>query len=112
MAHITGNKDVWEEMHFHLDQTISLARFAAPTLDVERESSRTIASFPRLRQTREEFANRCKQTGIGGRIGARSAPDGALIHIDDFIKMFQSENRVVGRRVLRTTVKMTGYGGM
>ena len=42
LAHIARHVDVRQEVHFHLDQAIALARFTAAALDVEREAARPI----------------------------------------------------------------------
>ncbi|MNL06527.1 hypothetical protein D3C87_1271640 [compost metagenome] len=44
LAHIAWHVDVWQEVHFHFDQAVALARFAAATFDVERETPRAVTT--------------------------------------------------------------------
>ena len=39
LAFVTRDVDVWQEVHFDLDQTVPLAGFTSPTFDVEAEST-------------------------------------------------------------------------
>ena len=98
-AYITGDVDVGQKMHFHLDDAISLARLAAATLDVEAETPRQVAARSGLLGTGEQFANRGEQAAISGRVGARRTANWTLADFDDAIYLLQSENFFVRCRV-------------
>src|SRR5258708_4969354 len=98
MADIAGDVDVRQEMHFHLDDAVTLAGLASSTLDIEGESAGAVATLTRQRHARKQIANRCEQPCVRRRIGARHASDRALVHIDDFIEKIQSLDIVVRRR--------------
>ncbi len=56
-----------------------------PPLHVETETSRFVAALPRFRQHGVEIANGRERLRVGGRIGARRAPDRRLIDFNDFV---------------------------
>src|SRR5690606_22088681 len=91
--------DVRQEVHFDLDDTIALAGFAAPALDVEAEAPRRIAAGLGFGQLGEPVADRRESAGIGGRIGPRRAADRALVDIDHLVEILQALNPVVRRGV-------------
>jgi hypothetical protein len=43
-TYLTGNVDVWQKMHFDPNYAVTLAGFAAATLNVKTETSRLIAA--------------------------------------------------------------------
>src|SRR5690606_10886185 len=86
VADVAGNVHIWQEVHLDLDDAVALAGLAAPTLDVERETARLVTARLRLGQPGKPVPDRRESAGIGGRIGARRAPDGALVDVDDLIE--------------------------
>ena len=60
--------DVREEVHFDLDQSASLAIFAASTFDVETEPAGVVATHPRRGKLGKEFPNRSKRPGVSDGI--------------------------------------------
>src|SRR5882672_8013613 len=90
LADIAGDIDIREKMHFHLDHAVALTGLAASALDVEAEPASFVAARARFRDGREELAYRREQTGVGGRVGPRRAPDRALIDLDHPIDEVQA----------------------
>ncbi len=84
-ADFAGDVNVRKEIHFDAAQAVALAGFAAAAFYVEAEAARLVAALARFGQHGEEFADGREDAGIGGGIGARRAPDGRLIDLDDFV---------------------------
>ena len=110
VAHIAGHVDVRQKMHFHLEHAVALAGFAAPAFDIERKASRAIAAFARRRHAGEQVADRGEEPGVGRRIGARRAPDRALIDVHHLVEKLQPVDRFVRRRFGRAAVQMLRGG--
>src|SRR5258706_11931864 len=53
LADVALDINVGQEVHFDLDDAVTLTGFAAAALDVERESPGLVAALSRLRQLRE-----------------------------------------------------------
>ena len=104
VADIAGDVDIGQEVHLDLDDTIALAGLAAPALDVEGEAARRIAARLGFGKLREPFADRRERAGIGSRVGARGAPDRALVDVDDLVEVFQPLNRAMRGRDLARAV--------
>src|SRR5207237_8986448 len=90
LADFAGDIHIGEEMHFDLDQAVSLAGLAAAALDVEGEPAGSVASHLGVGQLGEQLANRGEEPGVRRRIGARGAADGTLVDIDDLVDLIQS----------------------
>ena len=105
-AHLAGDVHVGEEIHFDAALSVALARFAAATLDVETETTRTIASFARFRKHRVEFADRSEHAGVGGGIRARRASDGRLIDLNDFVDVLDSGDRAVRAGLFHRAIEL------
>ena len=86
-ADIAAHVNVGKEVHFHFDDAVPLARFAAAAFDVETEPSRAVTAGAGFRRGGEQVADRGEQAGVGGGVGARRAADGALIDIHHFVEM-------------------------
>ena len=77
-------------MHLDLDEAVTLACFASPALDVEREATRPIAAHLGFGQLRKQFANRREEAGVGGRIRARSTTNRRLINVNHLVEAIES----------------------
>src|SRR5690606_2404284 len=86
-------------MHLYLDDTVTLAGFAASALDVETEATGLVAACTRFLGAGKQVANRREQAGIGGRVGAWRATDRALVDIDDFVEMLDAIDAFIRRRL-------------
>ena len=104
--------DVGQEMHLHLDQSVALTGFAAPTPNVERKAPDLIATGARLGCAGEEFPDRGKKTGIGGRVGSGCAPDWALVDVNNFVELVQARDALMRRRLLTSAMKVPRHGGI
>ncbi len=85
-------------MHLYLDDPVTLAGFAATTFHVEAEAPWLVAAGTGFLGAREQFPHRGENTGVGGRVGARGATDGALIDIHHLVEMLKPFNGFMGRR--------------
>ena len=101
LADVARDVHVRQEMHFHLDDAIALAGFAPSTLDVETETAWFVAPRAGFRDLGEDFADRRKQAGVRGRIGAGRAADRTLVDVDHAVDVLESFNAIAGRRVGR-----------
>lgn len=45
MTDVTGNVHVWQEVHFNLDDAITLTGFTATAFDIERKTASRITPF-------------------------------------------------------------------
>ena len=88
-ADFAGHVDVRQEVHLDLDLAVALAGLAAASRHVEAEAPRAVAARLRLRNAREERPQVVPEPNIGGRVGARRAPDGRLVDIDDLIDLVE-----------------------
>ena len=75
VANVAGDVNIGQEMHLNSYDAVSLAGLAASSLDVERKTPRCVAACPRFGYAGEQLADRRQEAGVGGRIGAWSAPD-------------------------------------
>ncbi len=104
LADVARHVDVRQEVHLHLDDPIPLTGLAAPPFHVEGEAARLIAARARLLSAGKQFADRGEQAGVGSRVGARGAADGALVDIHHLVQMLQPFHAAIGRR--------GGFGGL
>ena len=93
-------------MHFDLDNTVSVTRLTAATLNVKAKATRLIPARFGLRQTRKPLAHRRKRTGICGGVGPRRAANRALVNINDLIKMLKPFDGLTRARRLTGTVQL------
>ena len=89
LAHLARHVDVGQEVHLDLHQPVALARLAAAALHVEGEPARAVAAHLGLGQLGEQLADRGEQPGVGRRVGARRAADGALVDVDDLVDLLE-----------------------
>jgi hypothetical protein len=75
--------------------SLPLASLAASAVYVEGKAPRLVAADLAFRQLGEQVANMVKQPGVGAGVGARRAPDGRLVDIDDLIQVFAALDAVV-----------------
>ena len=108
LALVAGDVDVGQEMHLDLDQPVALAGLAAPTLDVERETPGLVAARPRLGQLGKPLADGREGPGVGRGIGARRAPDRALVDVDDLVEIFDALDALMLRRMLARARELAG----
>ena len=98
LADVARHVDVRQEVHLHFDHAVSLARFAAPALDVEAESPGAVAAGAGFLRLREEVADRGEQPGVGGGVGARRAADGALVDVHHLVQQVEAVDVLVALR--------------
>ena len=79
-------------MHFYLDYAVALAGFAASALDVEGESSWTVALCLGFVGGSEKLANIVEHAGVGRRIAARSPSDWGLVYHNHLIQVFHAQH--------------------
>ncbi len=110
LADLAGDVDVGQELHLDLEDPVALAVLAPATLDVEAEPPRTIAADARLGDAGEQLADRREEAGIGGRVGARGPPDGALVDLDDLVDVLGALQPVVRAHRLARSVELACEG--
>jgi hypothetical protein len=93
-------------VHLHLDHAVALAGFAAAALDVEAETAGLVAARTRFRHLRKQLAHGGEQPGVRGRIGARRAPDRALVDVDHLVEQVQALDRLMRRRLRGRAVQL------
>src|SRR4029079_3547208 len=106
-ANITKYINIGKEIHLDALHPVTLTRFTASTLDVEREASRFIGTLARLRQHRIELAEWRKQSCIGSGIRSGSSANRRLIDFDHFVDVFKTFQRLVWTRFRQRAIKMT-----
>ena len=95
VADVAGHVHIRQELHLDAQLALSLAGLAAPAVDVEREAPRLVAAHLALGQLGEQLADLVEQAGVGARVGARRAPDGRLVDVDDLVEVLQAFDAVV-----------------
>ena len=108
VADFAGDVHVGQEVHFDFNHAVALAGFASAAFDIEGESADVVAAFAREGDAGEEFADGCEQTGVGGGVGTRGAADGGLVDVDDFVKVFEAADVVVGGGFFLGAVEFAG----
>ena len=112
MTLLAGHLNIGQEVHLDGLITIAATGFAAATLDIEREAAGLIATDLGLGQVDEERADIAEHTGIGGRIGAGRATDGALIDIHHLIDEFQALDTIVRHGRLERVIEVLREDGL
>ena len=101
-AFLAGHLGRGQEMHLDQLQAGALAGLAAAALHIEGEAVGLEAPDFGIRRLLEELADVGHHVGIGGRIAAWRAPDGALVDLDDLVDVPDPVDAVVGQdRILR-----------
>src|SRR5690606_12160109 len=101
-----------QKVHLDLAHTVALARFTAPTFDVEREPARRVAPQLGLRKLREKTPNLVEGLDVRGRVAARGPPDGALIDVDDLVDQLEPLDGSVFADMPGRVVQLAGEGGV
>src|SRR5258707_9479120 len=91
-ADFAGDVHIGKKIHFDAAEAIALAGFAAAAFDVEAETAGAIAAFARFGEHGEQLAYGGEDAGVGGGIGARSAADGGLVDLDDFVDLIAADD--------------------
>src|SRR5438477_106557 len=105
LADLARDVDIREEVHLDLHQPVTLASLATPALDVEGEPPWLVPPHARIRRPREQRADEREHARVGGGVGARRAPDGRLVDVDDLVEMLGALDAVVGARALLRVVE-------
>ena len=106
-ADIATHVDIRQKIHFDRLNTGSPTCLTPPALDIERKTASLKSPNLSIRCRLEQFANIGKHVGIGRRIATRGLADGRLIHHDQLINIFDSDNLLVGQRLFVRVVKTT-----
>ena len=108
VALLARHVHVGQEVHLDLDLPVALAHLAAPALDVEAEPSGLVAARAGLLGLGEHVADHVEQARVGGRVGARRAPDRGLVDGDDLVQLLEPVDRAVRARTLTRAVQAVG----
>src|SRR5699024_11767549 len=79
-----------QKVHLDLANSVAVAGLTAPALDVEREASLIVAPDFGFRQLGKQLTDVIEYLCIGAGIGARRAPDRALIYRNNFIQIIDA----------------------
>jgi len=96
VAHIAGYIHIRQELHFNTQLPLPLAGLAATTVYIEGETPWFVPAHLALRHFGEQGADMVKQTSVSRWVGARRAPDGRLVDVDDLVQVLQPFDAVVG----------------
>ncbi|MQM38925.1 hypothetical protein KBTX_02946 [wastewater metagenome] len=88
--------DVGEELHLDVLEAVAAARGAASAPGVEAEHPLGVAALARQRLGGEGLADGIEGTDVAGRVGARGAPDGGLIHEHHVVDVLPAVDASVG----------------
>ena len=99
LANLAGHVDIGQEVHLDLELTVARAGLAPAAADIEAEAARTVAARLRVRGRGEEVADVVEEIRIGRGVGARRAPDGALVDADDLVEEFLALDGAASARV-------------
>src|SRR5699024_4594336 len=110
VADLAGDVNIRKEVHLDLQRAVAAAGFAAPALDVEAEAPGRGAAHLRLGSFREELAHPVEYSGVRRRVGARGAPDRALVHLHQLVQLIQAADLLVAPRHQAGTVELIGQG--
>ena len=108
LAHLARDVDVRQEVHLDLQRPVTRACLAAPALDVEREPALLVAADLGLLGLRKQLADPVEHARVRGRVGARGAPDGALVHVHDLVQVLQTVDAPVPTGHLLGAVELIG----
>ena len=86
---------VGQEVHLDGLVAVSSAHLTPSAFHVEREAPRLVAAYLGFRKVHKKAPYVGKHAGVGGWIGTRSAPDGALIHVYNLVNILQSLHTVI-----------------
>src|SRR5712692_4305312 len=91
-ADFAGDVNIGQKIHFDAAQAIALAGLAASAFHVEAEAAGTVAALARFGEHGEKLANGREDAGVGSGIGTRSAADGSLVDLDDFVDLIGADD--------------------
>ena len=99
LAGFAGHVHVGQEVHLNGANAGTLAGFAAPALHVEGEATGAVAADFGLRHLAKQLADFGEHAGVSGRVRARRAPDGRLVHLNHLVHQIQPFDAAVGQRL-------------
>ena len=112
LADVAGDVNVGQKVHLDAFDAVALAGLTASALDVKGEASRLKSLGSGVARLGKELADIPKEPRVGGRIGARRAPDGALVDADHLVQMLQPLDRAVLARVGDGAVELFRQNGI
>ncbi len=90
VADFAEHVDIGQEIHFDAALTISLARFAAASGDVEGKTPSLVAAFAGSGEHRKQITNGSEDAGVRGGVGSRRSTDGRLVDANGFVELIES----------------------
>ena len=106
VADLAVHIHVGQEVHLDGAHASTFAVLASPSAHIERETPGLVAAYAGAGQLGEEGSDLIEDTDIGGRIAARGTADGSLVYLDDFVDMFDSEDRFIGQGLFLSVEEM------
>ena len=110
VADLARHIHVRQELHLDAQLPLTLARLATSAAHVEGETAGLVAAHLGLRQLGEERADGVEDPGVGPRVGARRAPDRALVDVDDLVDVLDALQAGEGARLFAGAVQRPRQG--
>ena len=95
LAHIAGNVNVRQKVHFDFEQAVTRAGLTAAALDIEGKTACVVAARLCVRRFGKQVADIVEHTRIGRRIGTRRASDRRLVNVDDLVEILNADEFVM-----------------
>ena len=105
-----SDPDVGEKVHFEFRRAVSLAGFAASSLDIETETAGLVTALFGFGQFGEEFANLVEDFDVGAGVGAGRSTDGRLVDRDELVEVFDSFDTLVSTRFVGSSMQSCPQG--
>ncbi len=106
-ADLARDIDVWQEMHFDFDNTVSAASLATTALDIKAKAASCIAARLRFYSLCKNITNVIEHPGISGRIRARRPANRRLININHLVKLPPPDQIIMLTRFAISAVQIT-----
>ena len=115
VADVARHIHIGQKVHFHFHHAVALAGFAAAAAaglrHVEGKAPGAVAALAGGGRFGHQLAHGRHQAGVGGRVAARGAAKGALVHGNHFVKVLQPLDGLVrGGFGLRVVELVRGNG--
>ncbi len=111
MTIFARHQHIGQKVHLYGAVSVAFAGLAAAARNVEAEATRLVAANLRLGQSHKELADVGEDAGVSGRIRARSAAYGRLVHRYHLVNILKPLNGRVGQRFLQAVIEVAGDDG-
>ena len=95
LAHIAGNVNVRQKVHFDFEQAVTRAGLTAAALDIEGKTACAVAARLCVRRFGKQVADIVEHARISRRIGTRRTSDRRLVNVDDLVEILDADEFVM-----------------